>query len=122
VSWDTDGTDVDLHVWDEEGNHAWYGDQHGIPGALLSTDDTDGYGPEFFDEAPDQARTFTFGLCYFNDHGFGSTNVAVRLTDPDGTRRESLHTLWYSGDSVLLGSSPAGAAFVPPDDWCSAPW
>ena len=119
VSWDTDGTDVDLHVWDSDGNHAWYRDQEGIPEALLSSDDTDGYGPEFFDETPADGPTFTFGLCYYSDHDYGPTDVTVRIADPDGTVRQSVHTLSYTGDSVLLGSSPEGAGYTPPDGWCA---
>ena len=40
--------DIDVHVFDPLGNHAWYGSQKGIPGAAIDVDDTDGYGPEIF--------------------------------------------------------------------------
>lgn len=50
LTWDTDSTDVDLHMWDEDGNHAWYVDQTGIPDAELSEDIVTGYGPESFEE------------------------------------------------------------------------
>ncbi len=119
AAWDSPRTDVDLHVWDGAGNHAWFRDKAAIPGALLSSDDTDGFGPEFLDETGAAGRTFTYGLCYFDDHGLGSTAVTVRLTDPDGRTRESVHTLRVGGDSVLLGSSPAGAGFTPAPGWCS---
>ena len=39
ISWDTAATDVDLHVWDEAGHHAWFRDPTGIPGGELSEDD-----------------------------------------------------------------------------------
>lgn len=116
--WDSPRTDVDLHVWDTAGNHAWFRDKAAIPGALLSTDDTDGFGPEFFDATGTTDRAFTYGLCYFDDHGLGSTSVTLRLTDPDGSTRESVHVLHASGDSVVLGSSPPGSAFAPPEGWC----
>jgi hypothetical protein len=117
IAWDTGATDVDLHVWDERGNHASYTKPDGVPGGRLSEDDRHGFGPESFLDGAGP-RTLTFGLCYFDDHGAGPTKVAVRLTDPDGTVHESTETLARKGDSVLLGSSPAGAAFTPPDGWC----
>ncbi|MBC8527735.1 MAG: PEGA domain-containing protein [Candidatus Cloacimonetes bacterium] len=46
--WDTDDTDVDLHIWDPDSNHCYYGDRYAIPNACLECDDTDGYGPEIF--------------------------------------------------------------------------
>jgi hypothetical protein len=109
AAWDSSRTDVDLHVWDADGNHAWFGDKAAIPGALLSTDDTDGFGPEFFDETGSTTRGYSYGLCYFDDHGLGATAVTVRI---DG--RESTHRLGASGDSAIVASS----AHVPPPGWC----
>ena len=48
LTWNTDNTDIDLHVFDPVGNHAYYDDQDGIPGAMIDVDDTDGFGPEIF--------------------------------------------------------------------------
>ena len=45
----------------------------------------------------------------------------VRITDPDGSVRESTHTLNATGDTVWLGTSPAGPAYVPEDGWCREP-
>jgi hypothetical protein len=117
ISWDTAATDVDLHVWDESGHHAWFRDPAGIPGGELSEDDRFGFGPEYFADSAG-GRTLTFGLCYFDDSAAGATHVSVQLTDPDGTPHESTRTLAREGDHVLVGSSPAGAGFVPPDGWC----
>jgi hypothetical protein len=117
ISWDTAATDVDLHVWDEAGNHAWFRDPAGIPGGTLSEDDRFGFGPEYFADHAG-GRTLTFGLCYFDDSGAGATRVSVRLTDPDGTIHDSTRTLAREGDHVLVGSSPAGRGYVPPDGWC----
>jgi hypothetical protein len=117
ISWDTAATDVDLHVWDEAGHHAWFRDPGAVPGGELSEDDRYGFGPEhFFDRSG--GRALTFGLCYFDDSGAGATHIAVRLTDPDGTARDSTRTLARKGDHLLIGSSPAGRGFTPPDGWC----
>jgi hypothetical protein len=117
ISWNTAATDVDLHVWDESGHHAWFREPSGVPDGELSEDDRYGFGPEhFFDRAG--GRTLTYGLCYFDDSGAGATSVDIRLTDPGGTVRESSRTLAHEGDHVLLGSSPGGSGYVPPDGWC----
>src|SRR5436190_4187862 len=120
ISWDTAATDVDLHVWDEAGHQAWFRDPAGIPGGELSEDDRFGFGPEYFTDRAG-GRTLTFGLCYFDDSGAGATHVSVRLTDPHGASHDSTRTLAREGDHVVLGSSPAGRGFVPPDGWCR-PW
>jgi uncharacterized protein YfaP (DUF2135 family) len=48
LSWDTDGTDVDLHVVAPNGEHAWYGDRVTRSGGAIDVDVTTGYGPEIF--------------------------------------------------------------------------
>lgn len=120
IDWDTDDTDVDLHIWDELGNHAYYVQQEEIPDANLSVDITTGFGPEIFtDQFSPSTRELTYGLCYFSDNGHGPTNVTVRLIDPDGGIRTSQHRLETSKDRVLLGASPASApGYTPDDDWC----
>jgi uncharacterized protein YfaP (DUF2135 family) len=108
---------VDLHVWDEAGHHAWFREPAGIPGGELSEDDRYGFGPEYFLDGA-AGRSLTFGLCYFDDSGAGPTHVSVRLTDPDGASHESTRTLAREGDHMLVGSSPGGGGYAPPDGWC----
>lgn len=115
IRWNTDA-DVDLHVWDASGRHTWFRES-GIPGVLLSRDDTDGFGPESLDEEPGTGRSFSYGLCFFDDNGgAGATDVALRLTESDGTVRESARTLRGPGDAAVIESGPG--AFVPPAGWC----
>jgi uncharacterized protein YfaP (DUF2135 family) len=47
LSWDTDGTDLDMHVVTPGGQHAWYGERV-IRGGALDVDVTTGFGPEIF--------------------------------------------------------------------------
>lgn len=96
LTWDKADTDVDLHVEDSSGNHAWYADLTGIPGAFLDHDDVDGFGPEVFTmETLAPNTTYRVYLHYFSDHGNGPTtaravvylnnaevtNTAIPLTD-----------------------------------------
>eukprot|EP00854_Cymbomonas_tetramitiformis_P000381 gene381-713_t len=49
LGWDTDHTDVDLHVKEPGGEEVYYSNkQSSITGAELSRDFTDGYGPEVY--------------------------------------------------------------------------
>jgi hypothetical protein len=118
IAWDTAATDVDLHVWDAAGHHAWFRDPAAIPDGTLSEDDRHGFGPELFHDAAPGGRALSYGLCYFDDSGAGPTHVSVRLTHPDGSVRDSTVTLASEGDHRLIGSSPPGSGFTPPPGWC----
>jgi hypothetical protein len=118
VTWDTDATDVDLHVWDEAGHHAWFMAPKGVPGGELAEDDRYGFGPEHFLDSAD-GRTLTYGLCYFDDAGGVATMVTARIADPGGGVRQFKRTLASDGDHVLLGSSPPGSGFTPAEGWCN---
>lgn len=48
LSWDSPGTDLDLHVVAPDGQHAWYGQRVMQNGGALDVDVTTGYGPEIF--------------------------------------------------------------------------
>ncbi len=48
LSWDSPGTDIDLHVVAPDGGHAWYGERVMKNGGALDVDVTTGYGPEIF--------------------------------------------------------------------------
>jgi hypothetical protein len=48
LSWETDANDVDFHIHDAEGGHAYYGDPELPSGGRLYADVTTGYGPECF--------------------------------------------------------------------------
>jgi len=48
LAWNTDNTDLDLHVVTPDGQHAWYGHRDLNNGGALDVDVTDGYGPEIF--------------------------------------------------------------------------
>lgn len=121
MTWDT-ATDIDLHIYDDEGSHAWYGAVDGIPDATLSPDDTVGFGPETFsDSRAPSNRRFVYCAHYFGP-GEGEseetppTTVTITMTDPDGSQRTTSATL-NLGQEVFLGASPgtgSGACGTPP--------
>ena len=122
LTWDTDDTDIDLHVWDEDGNHAYFADQQAIPGSELDTDVLFGFGPENqIDYWGEDRRTYTYGVCYFASHqaGVPETVASVELHDPDGTVRTLKRRLRNETDAFLLGTSPSGASgYQPAPGWC----
>ena len=48
LSWDTDMTDLDLHVVSPDGTHVYFGERVGKNGGALDVDVTGGYGPEIY--------------------------------------------------------------------------
>jgi uncharacterized protein YfaP (DUF2135 family) len=48
LSWDADGTDLDLHVVSPDGQHVFYGARTADNGGALDVDVTTGYGPEIY--------------------------------------------------------------------------
>ncbi|HAL18650.1 MAG TPA: hypothetical protein DCO86_03400 [Spirochaetaceae bacterium] len=46
LSWDTDNTDIDLHVIDPNGDETYYGHKQSYQGGRNSDDNTSGFGPE----------------------------------------------------------------------------
>jgi hypothetical protein len=49
IAWSTNRTDVDLHMFEPAGEHCFYGNRETKAGGRLSHDDTDGYGPETYE-------------------------------------------------------------------------
>ena len=91
LRWDENDTDVDLHVYDSFGNHAYYGDKDGVPGGRLDRDDTDGFGPETYIQSSDEgASYYDIYVKYYSDHGHGSTQASVKIYKEDAFGDEQL--------------------------------
>jgi hypothetical protein len=61
LSWETDANDVDFHIHDGQGGHAYYGAKTLSSGGELYADVTTGYGPECF-TIPGKFRAFPYKL------------------------------------------------------------
>jgi Ca-activated chloride channel family protein len=68
MSWDADGTDIDLHVVEPGGEEAFYGNNRTGQGGLVSDDITDGYGPEEYLMRIAPTGSYALKTNYFASH------------------------------------------------------
>jgi tetratricopeptide (TPR) repeat protein len=114
LNWETDANDVDLHVWDEAGRHAWYAHKDLGSGGALYADVTTGYGPECFTiRGPAAGRAFPYTLQahYYSrgPMGYGMGKLEVIEHDGHGQLRfdERPFVLLVDGGDVDLGTVSA---------------
>ncbi|QYF93540.1 DUF2135 domain-containing protein [Massilia sp. PAMC28688] len=65
MSWDSPGTDLDLHVIAPDGQHSWYGERVMANGGALDVDVTTGYGPEIFSSTAPGRGNYHVYVNYF---------------------------------------------------------
>ena len=89
LTWDTDRTDVDLHVWNAENDeHTFYASTY-VSGdtaekgasayGIIDVDDRDGYGPEVFTLRQGQAGSFLIRAHFFSGPRANATTLQVRV-------------------------------------------
>ncbi len=66
LMWETDANDVDFHVYDKQGNHAYYSQKSLPTGGTLYADITTGYGPECFHISTPKAFPYKLQAHYYN--------------------------------------------------------
>jgi len=107
LSWNTDGTDLDMHVFDPNGRHAWYGSLGGIPGGRLDRDDVDGFGPEVFTLPNPPRGTYRVAVDAYRIDG---TPTVGSLTVRVGSREIFTGTYRFTAqDYNATGGNPIGA-------------
>ncbi|HEV7504852.1 MAG TPA: VIT domain-containing protein [Thermoanaerobaculia bacterium] len=89
LTWETDANDVDLHVWDHAGGHAFYNAKTLPSGGELFADVTTGYGPECFavrEPATRDAAPYRLKVHYYSrgPMGYGMGTVQVIAHDGHG--------------------------------------
>lgn len=85
--WETDANDVDFHIYDAKGGHAYYGQRQLESGGELYADVTTGYGPECFTiRGPREARAYPYTLQahYYSRGPMGYGMGKVQIIDHDG--------------------------------------
>lgn len=99
LAWDTNFTDIDLHVITPEGEHCAYFDRTTPSGGALDVDVTTGYGPEIFSHPAPPHGTY---LIYLNYYGGGwrdenpeqtITVSTLTLVTEEGTPDERMQTI-----------------------------
>ena len=87
MSWETDLNDVDFHIHDARGGHAYYADRTLASGGHLYADVTTGYGPECFTiEGEPLAFPYRFEANYYarGPMGYGMGKLEVIQHDGKG--------------------------------------
>jgi tetratricopeptide (TPR) repeat protein len=106
VSWDTDGTDIDLHVVEPGGKHVYYGNQAPAGAAgKLSWDSTQGFGPEQYRAAMPYRGAYRVALQYFADNPVALADgtfvrIDFKLTE-SGVTREWTQSVFLSDPDTL---------------------
>jgi uncharacterized protein YfaP (DUF2135 family) len=90
LTWDSDNTDLDLHVVGPDGSHVFYADRVSSNGGALDVDVTTGFGPEIF---ATQSPLPGIYHVYVNYYGAGDrrdliTTAQVAIIQDEGTPRE----------------------------------
>lgn len=70
LTWDTNDTDIDLHVLDPKGEEIYYQNDRSSTGGELDRDDTDGFGPEnifWSNQLPD--GDYNIWVIYYDSSG-----------------------------------------------------
>ncbi len=95
LHWDTDQTDVDLHLVEPGGAYGSaetdcyfancpggtldWGEAGAVGNPILDVDDVDGYGPENIYVTPTNAGDYAVTVHYYSDHGNGPSNAWVEM-------------------------------------------
>lgn len=94
LSWDSAGTDLDLHVVTPDGGHAWYGNRVLKDGGALDVDVTTGYGPEIFSSTAPVKGNYHVYVNYYGSGENTAVLTVARLSviTNEGTPREKLQS------------------------------
>jgi len=90
LSWDSDGTDLDLHVVTPDGQHCYYGEPVIANGGALDVDVTTGYGPEIFSIAAPLPGAYQVYVNYYGwfEDGADLTLAQVAIVTDENTPNE----------------------------------
>jgi tetratricopeptide (TPR) repeat protein len=87
LNWETDANDVDFHIYDAKGGHAFYSARQLPSGGELYADVTTGYGPECFTiRLPKEQRAapYTLQAHYYSIGPMGAGMGKLEIIEHDG--------------------------------------
>eukprot|EP00656_Telonema_subtile_P050939 TRINITY_DN6726_c0_g3_i3.p1 TRINITY_DN6726_c0_g3~~TRINITY_DN6726_c0_g3_i3.p1 ORF type:complete len:342 (+),score=72.55 TRINITY_DN6726_c0_g3_i3:247-1272(+) len=100
LGWDTDHTDIDLHVREPDGTEVFYGKRRSRSGGRLTRDFTEGYGPEVYYSKDAPAGPYTASAKYYSSRqassATGATSAVVWVVQNMGdwqNERVTFHTV-----------------------------
>ena len=93
--WETDANDVDFHIYDKDGNHAFYSAMELASGGALYADLTGGYGPECFRIINPLAFPYKLEAHYYSRGPMGYGMGAVQIIRYDGEKTLNVDTRDY---------------------------
>lgn len=91
ITWNTDNTDIDLHVVEPDRTKVFYSAPNSMNGGRLSPDLTQGYGPERYHTEKALKGEYVVLVHYFRGNPNlmgGETHVNVTITRDAGTPKE----------------------------------
>jgi hypothetical protein len=105
LNWETDANDVDFHIYDGRGGHAYYMRPRLASGGALYADITSGYGPECF-TIPGRPRAYPYVLQahYYarGPMGYGMGKLQVVEHDGSGSLRFAEHPFMIMKDKAFV--------------------
>jgi len=79
LSWDTNYTDIDLHVIEPNGEEVFYSHNNSAAGGRLLADNTAGYGPEIYTIANPQRGEYKVRIHYYSNDRTSTTQSATGI-------------------------------------------
>jgi uncharacterized protein YfaP (DUF2135 family) len=90
LMWDTNQTDLDLHVIEPSGEECFYGHKETKIGGTLDVDVTTRYGPEVYTLAAPTPGLYKIRVHYYSDNGNPQTQAVVYVVMNEGTPNEKI--------------------------------
>mmetsp|Transcript_16265 Transcript_16265/g.35221 ORF Transcript_16265/g.35221 Transcript_16265/m.35221 type:complete len:1016 (+) Transcript_16265:305-3352(+) len=95
LGWDTDNTDIDLHIKEPSGNEVYYSNKRSSIGGHISKDFTQGYGPEVYLLKDPPNGKYTVKAKYYASHQVsnltGTTSAVIWALQSEKGKKPQLH-------------------------------
>jgi uncharacterized protein YfaP (DUF2135 family) len=108
LSWDTGGTDLDLHVTEPSGEECYHGNRLTAAGGALVVDDTDGWGPEIYLLPVAPLGEYRLAVAYYDAGRARQTEALIEVFIREGTPAERRLrfpvSLSREGESLEVGT------------------
>jgi len=105
LTWETDANDVDFHIRDGQGGHAYYSSRSLQSGGTLYADVTNGYGPECFTiNGTPRAFPYKLQIHYYSrgPMGYGMGKLQIVRHDGEGGLRFEDRPFVVMNDSAYV--------------------